>query len=296
MTAFYNRQRLVNIGAPVGGEDAARFMDIQTGSSNNGGTSGGTANAQTITIAPTFTTLTSGTRVHFIASATNTGAVTIAVNGTVYNAKKIDLGTKKDLFARDIRQNGFYSFQYDGTDLVLISPDLMRPYVFFRDNTANNVQNTTTETTLKSVTLPANIIGPTLGVSFNLFGFLGNNSGVARTFRLRMKLGATTIFDYTSTAIASSASLRPIEISGKIIGLATTVNQIASCHWLYGTSGLGLTGTAGRVATDLDHAFAGYNNIGENSANALALAFTIQMSSANTSIQTEIDLLEIQAV
>ena len=54
---------------------------VQDGAFHWGGTSGGSANAQTVTLAPVVTSQAAGRRIVFIAGFTNTGAATLSPNG-----------------------------------------------------------------------------------------------------------------------------------------------------------------------------------------------------------------------
>jgi hypothetical protein len=87
-----------------------------------GGTSGGSANAQTITMNPALGAYATGQEIKFIAGFTNTGATTLNVNG---------LGTKtvvdvegNAMTGGEIRVNGLYNVVYDGTNYLLINPSL----------------------------------------------------------------------------------------------------------------------------------------------------------------------------
>jgi len=75
----------------------ASIGQMQNGSTIYGGTSGGTANAQTITLTPAPSAYTSGMTFVFFAGATNTGAMTLNVNGlgaknVYYNGAAIPAG------------------------------------------------------------------------------------------------------------------------------------------------------------------------------------------------------------
>lgn len=83
-----------------------------------GGTAGGTANAQTVSVVPAITGYVAGTKVTFAAAATNTGATTISVNS---------IGTK-NIFANgaalvggEIVSGKIYTIVYDGTQFNLQS-------------------------------------------------------------------------------------------------------------------------------------------------------------------------------
>lgn len=95
--------------------------NIQDGSLISGGTSGGSANAQTISLTPAITAYTSGMIITFHAGFTNTGAATLAVNGLtaqdVYNVKTD--GALKD---KEITSGRRYTVIHDGTRFQLQNP------------------------------------------------------------------------------------------------------------------------------------------------------------------------------
>lgn len=91
-----------------------------------GSSTGGTANAQTLaTVVPANFTLASGNIVTGIASATNTGATTFAVNSTTATAMRIQ--TPSGLVALsggEIILGNPYVWIYDGTFYELINPTI----------------------------------------------------------------------------------------------------------------------------------------------------------------------------
>lgn len=92
---------------------------VQQGPTNACTAVGGTANAITCTLAalPSFSTQT---RLAFRATANNTGAVTVSLNGgSVIAVKK--LGGTADLIADDIRNGQIVELSYDGTNLQMLS-------------------------------------------------------------------------------------------------------------------------------------------------------------------------------
>ncbi len=98
--------------------DYAAAGQVQDSSFLWGGTSGGTANAQTIALTPAITAYAAGQTFRFIAGATNTGATTIAVNGLA--ATDITyLGNP--LTGGEIASGGVYEVIYGGSDFHLVS-------------------------------------------------------------------------------------------------------------------------------------------------------------------------------
>lgn len=83
---------------------------------------GGTANALTLTLSPALAAYTAGVSVKFKASASNTGAATININGLgAKTIKKMRVGALSDLQADDIVNGSIYELIYDGTNFQLQS-------------------------------------------------------------------------------------------------------------------------------------------------------------------------------
>lgn len=89
----------------------------------------GSADAYAVTCSPAFTALEEGMRVVFRASATNTGASTIAVNGLTATAIQTPDGNA--LTAGMIVTGGYYEVTYDanGSRFVMTSPHSFQPVV-----------------------------------------------------------------------------------------------------------------------------------------------------------------------
>jgi hypothetical protein len=83
------------------------------------GTSGGSANAQTVTFTPAVTAYTTGMQGSFIAGYTNTSTATLNANGL--GVKTIKTLTGKALKGGEITAGLYYEFIYDGTDIILTS-------------------------------------------------------------------------------------------------------------------------------------------------------------------------------
>lgn len=90
---------------------------IEDGSFTWCGTSGGTANAITLTPSPAITTYTAGQTFRFIAASDNTTAVTVAVSGLT--TKNITRNGSTALVQGDIVSGAQYQITYDGTRFQL---------------------------------------------------------------------------------------------------------------------------------------------------------------------------------
>jgi len=83
-----------------------------------GGTSGGSANAQTLTPSPAIASYTNGLRIAFLAGSTNSGAMTVNVSGL--GAKNVKTKSGANPVSGDITSGRVYQLIYDGTNLVCV--------------------------------------------------------------------------------------------------------------------------------------------------------------------------------
>lgn len=94
---------------------------VQFGCSEGGlPTTGGTANAPTLTVAPAITAYSAGMVFNFTNGAANTGATTIAVSGLA--AKSITKCGTTALVANDLTVAATAVILYDGTEFQLLNP------------------------------------------------------------------------------------------------------------------------------------------------------------------------------
>ena len=109
--------RIVNIGAGIVSTDAAQVGQIQAGTTSYITVSG----IDTITgnLIPTLTAYAAGNTFSFVASGTNTGAVTINIDGL--GAKAVTRDGSIALFANDITVGKVVTVVYDGTRFQLIN-------------------------------------------------------------------------------------------------------------------------------------------------------------------------------
>lgn len=83
-----------------------------------GGTVGGSANAITLTPTPALPSYTQGQKLAFIATADNTGAVTVNVSGL--GVKSVKSSDGDALIAGEILNNHLYLLTYDGTNFRIM--------------------------------------------------------------------------------------------------------------------------------------------------------------------------------
>lgn len=110
--------RHTGVGNASARNDYAAYGQVQDGASVWGGTAGGTANALTLALTPAITAYAAGQAFRFKAAATNTGAVTVAINGL---STKAIQESGAALAGGEILQDGIYEIVYDGTQFQLSS-------------------------------------------------------------------------------------------------------------------------------------------------------------------------------
>ena len=104
--------RHTGVGLATARDSYATLGQAQDGTAIWGGTSGGTANAQTLTLSPPITAYAAGQRFGYFAVATNTGALTININGL--GAKAVQWRNLA-LTGNEIEINSAVEIVYDGT-------------------------------------------------------------------------------------------------------------------------------------------------------------------------------------
>ena len=153
-----NTYRHTGVGAAVATTDYARFDQVISQTQNStttwGGTSGGTANAQTLTLTPAITAYVAGQRFRFVAGFTNTAAATLNVNG-VGPINIITQSTGVSLPSNYITSGAQYEVVYNGTAFVLLGdPALIKTgdydYLGQSTGTANALVLTSTGPRLAS--------------------------------------------------------------------------------------------------------------------------------------------------
>ena len=95
------------------------WQRIQTG----GGSFGGSTDAYTITYTPALAAYVSGERYSFVANADNTGTATLNINSLgAKTIRKVTSSGKVALAAGDIKNTQPVTVEYDGTDMVMVTP------------------------------------------------------------------------------------------------------------------------------------------------------------------------------
>ena len=117
-TAFQSVQLAGNATSRA---QAPTLGQVQDGTARWGGTSGGSANAHTITLTPPITAYAAGQTFRFILGFTNTGNVTLNVNGLGVKSL-LSSSTGTNLVPGQITAGLTAEVVYDGTQFQLINP------------------------------------------------------------------------------------------------------------------------------------------------------------------------------
>lgn len=116
-----NKRLIVGDGSTAGGIKHLNYLD-HVNNTFIYSSAGGTANAITVTLSPALTSYATPTRIIFKATATNTTATTINVNGLgAKNLYKFTAGTLGAIVAGDVVNGGIYEAIYDGTQFQLLT-------------------------------------------------------------------------------------------------------------------------------------------------------------------------------
>lgn len=110
-----NKRLLVGDGSTLGGTPHGNYIDIRT-SAFHRGTVGGTGNAITLALSPAAGSYQTGLKIGFIAGSSNTGSVTINVNGLGNRTlQKLSAGTLVNLVSGDLVAGVYYEAVYSGS-------------------------------------------------------------------------------------------------------------------------------------------------------------------------------------
>ena len=156
-----NTYRHTGVGAAVATTDYARFDQVISQTQNStttwGGTSGGSANAQTLTLTPAITAYVAGQRFRFVAGFTNTAAATLNVSGV--GAVSVVLSTTGGALTSNYIEAGLtYEVLHNGTNFRLLGdPALIKrgdyDYLGQSTGTANALVLTSTGPRLSSTSI-----------------------------------------------------------------------------------------------------------------------------------------------
>lgn len=237
-----------------------------------GGTSGGSANVQTISLSPALPAYAAGVKISFICGFSSTGAWTINVNG---------LGAANVIGIEAIA-NALVTLVYNGSAFVPV--DSCSSLLLDRVTTQTIVTTTTSETTLYSKSIPANIMGTRRALRLTIKGRVGNSTGTSKTARYRVKFGSTTLADTeTVLNISSTAFDTPYELT-----LILQPNNSATAQKAHFTVQSVDTGF-GPGITSPPYIRLAYNSASEDTTAAVTLEATVELSASSASLVCVID-------
>lgn len=177
---------------------------------------------------------------------------------------------------------------------------IYRPTWYLLDATGveNKWNTSATETTLYSVTVPANSMGANGIVRMIITGYYKNNSAAGDTFRMRVKFGGTTHYSDLTGAITANAQLHPFYIEVLVQNKNATNSQwIAVRHGMNfagATTGIGDIGTvAGQFTTTVASDPTSLPAIDTTAAATLAVTIQLTTSDANIEFAREMAYCEV---
>lgn len=158
------------------------------------------------------------------------------------------------------------------------------PRVDLIDNnvTTKQVINTTTNTTLRSFTIPAGALTDG-AMRWSLSGTFLNNTGSSQAERLRIRIGATLLLDITFNNLASNATMRAWWLDFTIQASGTTTHKGGGMFAMSGYSDA-VVGYADRVANSLRTALSFATVSAEDNSSALAVSVEWKHPTASTAL------------
>ncbi len=186
--------RITNLAAGTSGTDAVNVNQLQNGAGIWCGTSGGAANAQTLTPSPAITSYVAGQRFTFIAGYTNTGSMTLDVNGI--GPKNVFLTiTNSAVAAYGIRVGFLYEVVYDGTQFKILNES--------STNVLNNSFNFLGQSTGTANALVCTPSIPMLSYQYGVYSFFTNATNTGAVTINISGLGAISLNNRSGAALAA---------------------------------------------------------------------------------------------
>ena len=160
-----------------------------------------------------------------------------------------------------------------------------------RDVSITNVSNTTTETTVYSFSVPANTLETNRALRLTMAADYLNNSAGSDTFTIRVKYGATTIFQ-SAQSLTQDANRRGLTLDVMLSAANGTGQQVARGVFVIGPVNTFAGNTQGNVGS-IDEAI--HASIAEDSTGALTLEVTFEHATAAATIDARehITMLEL---
>lgn len=239
-------------------------------------TTTGSANAYIVTTEQLPADNVTGQVVCIIASFTNTGASTIAVNGAT--AKNILKLASSSLEGNEILSGHPYELIYNGSDYLLLGLSTEGP-AHYKDFTAATVQNTSSETTFGTFSIPANYLGTRRAIRYTLEGSLLNNTGSNNGMTLNFYYDDDLVMsDTVDVSVASNAGERRLFVQATLVANNSTSSQF----FLYFRAGGNITTNAALTANA--NCSVGFGTASEDSSVAKNFLAKVQLSTNSNNL------------
>lgn len=191
----FNNKKITGLADGTAATDAANLKIIQNGGVIWGGTSGGSANTQTISLTPALAAYIAGQRFIFIPGFRNTAAATININGL--GAKTIKRADGSDLLSGDLFRVS--EIIYDGTNFRLLNS--IDDKILYRAQNDFVLTNTTTITNIFAYTLPANTLKIDRILKVRAGGRVYNQTGSSELYTIAFYWGGNLFLSITATCL-----------------------------------------------------------------------------------------------
>ena len=156
-----------------------------------------------------------------------------------------------------------------------------------RVNTALSIVASTVETTIYSVTIPANLLGINGVFQANIIGTFTNNSVLlGTTYMIRVKLGGVTIYQDTSPNVGLSANLRAFNYALWLVNRNNLASQTGGGQLNLSEAGVPTVGVGVFSATDIGNGVIRFASSVANTALDQIFSVTIQHTSGAANVAT----------
>ena len=159
------------------------------------------------------------------------------------------------------------------------------------NSTAVSVSNTTTETEIANLDLPALVLSTTGAARLSLTGTLDQNTAGNTTFRLKVADSASTgiVFATSGVSTTSSTSSHPWGMEFLFLGKQPSVNK----SWGYVDVGVA---AGGGSLTPSTYSSVGFSTMGFDETDAWTISITAQMSVASTALSVTRQAAVLEAI
>lgn len=165
--------------------------------------------------------------------------------------------------------------------------------------TQNIVSNVATEQTLYTYTVAGNTLGTTKALHLHLNGQWRNNTGSNATVRIKIKLGATTMWDAITGNIGTASATIPWFLDVELGNRGATNSQYVGGNTMVGAMGSPAvtTGLGGfQVFNGMSSMYMAVpsGTAAEDTTASLALAVTVTLSTNSTNLTISRELLTLE--